>query len=130
MVTKAQTTTQSEAETLIEDAFPGVVFETVYEGIGETWDFKTHPVLVGVFMRREETEMLKYGSKTETEMRRVYTIKTASGDLAAVWDSFSLSRAFQDIEPQSVVRITYVGKNQIGDTDKEVKDFKVEVAKS
>ena len=129
MATEEPAITQSEAEELIANEFGNIEFVTVYEGIGETWDFKVSPVLVGVYMRSERTEMLKYGSKTETEMRDVYTIKTSSGILAAVWGSFALNRAFSTIETGKVVRITYTGKTEIDGTDKEVKDFVVEVAK-
>lgn len=129
MATKEQATTEADAIDLIAEEFGDLEFVTVYEGIGETWDFKIHPVLIGVYMRKETTDVLKYGSKTEMEPRTVYTLKTSSGDLVAVWDSFALRRAFQDIPTNKVVRITYVGKNEIADTDKEVKDFLVEVAK-
>ena len=127
MVTKEQPSQKSTSEAVNSDPFAGVKFDTVYEGIGETWDFEIHPVLVGVYQRKSTSHMLKYGSKTEMEDRMVYTIKTASGDLAAVWESFALRAAFEDIPTGKVVRITYNGKDEIKDTDKEVKDFTVEV---
>ncbi len=129
MAKEQSETTESEAVTMIADAFGDLEFVTVYEGIGETWDFNINPVLIGTYMRSEQTEMLKYGSKTETELRDVYTIKTSSGDLAAVWGSFAINRAFKDIPTGKVVRITYTGKNQIGETDKDVKAFVIDVAK-
>jgi len=129
MAQRKPTIAEIKAAKLIQDEFAGAEFVTTYEGLGDTWDFTIQPVMIGIYQRREEVEMLKYGSKTELEMRKVYTFKISDGTLAAVWGSFSLERGLGDIEYGDIVRITYSGKSDIAGTDKTVKDFKIEVAK-
>lgn len=117
------------AEELIKQ-FDGATFVTTYEGLGETWDFNKNPVMLGVYQRHESVEMFKFKSNTEKEWRDVYTFKLSDGTLAAVWGSFSLNRGLSDVTIGSLCRITYNGKEKFGNEsdDREVKDFRVEVA--
>lgn len=129
MPPRKPTAEEVKAAQMMQDVFASTEFETVYEGLGTTWDFTVHPVFVGYFQRYEETEQFKYGSKTEKEMRPVWTFKGPDGELYAIWGSFSLERGLRDVKFDDLVRITYNGKNTIGETNREVKDFKIEFAK-
>src|SRR5487761_2189984 len=122
MAPRTPTKDEIQAAKEIMDAFPGAEFITVYEGVGETWDFNKAPVFTGLYQRKESVEMLKYGSKTEMENRTVYTFTGADGTLYALWDSFSLRRGLSDAKAGELYRITYNGKEPIGNSDREVKD--------
>lgn len=128
MAPRPPTPAELEAAEKMLAQFDGAVFETVYEGLGETWDFNKNPVMIGIYQNHDTTEMLKYGSKTETELRDVYTFKLADDSLAAVWGSYSINRGMKPVSPGKLVRLTYNGKSDINDGDRQVKDFKVEVA--
>jgi len=119
----------TELDTMTDTEFDGMEFETVYEGLGETWDWSKSPVLVGKFIQSEEVNQLKYGSKTEYELRKVYTLRSSSGVLVSVWGSVNLDRGFAAIEVGQYLRLTYQGKNEYGDGKKMIKDFIIEAAK-
>lgn len=130
MPPRKPTAAEVKAAEELMNQFSGATFVTTYEGLGETWDFNKNPVLLGIYQRHESVEMLKYGSRTEMEMRDAYTFKLGDGTLAVVWGSFSLNRGLSDIATGKLCRITYNGKEKFGKEgdDREVKDFKVEVA--
>jgi hypothetical protein len=128
MVQKKDSNPDQEIDDIMAGEFADLNFAIVYEGLGENWDWNKQPVLMAKYMRSEVVNQLKFGSKTEYEDRKVYTLKSSSGQLVAVWGSINLNRAFLDISVGAMMRLTYTGKSEIGDAGREVKDFIVEVA--
>jgi len=78
--------------------------------------FEEEAELIGKFIERKE---INGGFKTNQLI-----IEREDGEKVAVWESFQLAQLFENIEPNTDVKIVFTGKQDIGD-GKSVSKFQV-----
>ena len=70
----------------------------------KSWDFKTNHEIEGVYTANHDVQ-------TQNGISRVYTIKTADGDVG-VWEKAALRTMMENVPLGAEVRIVYLGKVQ------------------
>jgi hypothetical protein len=81
-------------------------FEMVTGQFPDAWDFDAEPVLTGEWMGSRDAQV-KQGTKTVT--RLVANIRTADGQLHALWESAGLAGLFDKARLGDVVWIRFDG---------------------
>jgi hypothetical protein len=120
----AQTKAENVTETTDDSGW-----ETVVEPFGETYSFeKEGDSLTGTYTGSNSVTTDDLNNPGEKREQTVYEIVDESGKKWTVWSSFNIDKAFSEIEPQTLVRITYKGKVDIGG-GRTVKQFAVATKK-
>lgn len=88
-------------------------------GFNPIHDFTKEATLIGAIVNVRESKN-EYKSK-------VYDIKKEDGTVVAVWGSYQIDQAFENLQPNTVVKLEYIGKTEI-DGGKSVKNFRISKA--
>jgi hypothetical protein len=95
---------------------------------GSAWNFDSEPELIAVFEQSEKLDVADTFSDVAGAMR-VQTIHRLrrEGEPVDVWGSADLDGKLRGVEPGTLVRIVYLGKEEL-EGGKQIKRFQLQTA--
>jgi hypothetical protein len=103
-------------------------WETVVEPFGETYSFETPgDVLIGKFLGSKIVQTEDLNKPGEMRDQTVYDVEDDSGKRWSVWSSYNIDVGLGSVAVGNLVRIEYVGKVDIDNGRRSVKQFKIAV---
>lgn len=110
-------------------------FKDIRIGLGEEWDFERDGPLTGNYIGTAVQELDDKQNKGRKREQNVYQFAPTDNpdEVVFIWGSDQLDRAFasEDIQIGSLMRITYLGREQFtadDGTPRQVKRYRVQVA--
>jgi hypothetical protein len=98
-------------------------WEEIRTGMGTSIDLAEGDAITGVYVGPSSMEL-------DDRMQSVYRIAVQDGpEDGFMWGSWELDKAFAEIEPGTIVRVTYVGKRDIGPGRQPMRHYRVQVAR-
>lgn len=100
------------------------------ESKGSGWNFDTDPELIATFDRSDSLEVSDpFSSEPYATKKRTIHRFIRDGELVDVWGSADLDGKMRQVEPGKLVRIVYLGKEDL-DEGRQIKRFTVQVDES
>lgn len=110
------------------DATGGETWTEIPTGLGDEIELNEGDAVTGNFLGMTTQPVKDNRAPDGVRQQSVYQFDTGDGAIRFLWGSYDLDVAFRSVEQGARVRVTYLGRRDIGSDRQPMKSYRVQVA--